>query len=561
MMQRGKRILILLCTALLIFGMLPMVTSGASAGPSIVTTLTDNITQRGSKRTFDVWAKNASGAKIRATVKHNGKRLEPTWDDNEKASYTLTFTEEGENIVTVSASSDGGKKKELTYHITYIRAKDGEEIGRAIWSVETFSIGCGYLIEPTEVPIYEGETSAEQLLRLLSENGFVGYYGGTVKSSFYLAYIADGSVTNERYNNYQKSKSPSLPKKLNLSPSIPSMLYPYLEENMTFFDPDDYKKNWAGYLGEFAFTNGSGWMYSVNNVFPNVGFADCYLADGDTVRVQFTLGYGADIGGAAAIGTEIPGAGEQPAGGYYATANKDSLVLAIFKARSSGLLARTNVKAAYEKANSVMAKLNASQKEVDAIVKALYNALANPTDEAKTTESSKSDGKDTNPDSTKKSSDTKPEETKPVTTKSDKTTSSGKNPDETKPNTTDKIGKNDPKDSGNPDNRNDNSGMTDKDDLSASDSVIPDTTSNFDTDYDTDLNTDTNTKSTTERGSDDLDSAIMTDETSPSPDTDSSKTKTNTVVIISVSCVVIAAAAAFVIYRAKKPLKGKGKND
>ena len=57
MMQRGKRILILLCTALLIFGMLPMVTSGASAGPSIVTTLTDNITQRGSKRTFDVWAK------------------------------------------------------------------------------------------------------------------------------------------------------------------------------------------------------------------------------------------------------------------------------------------------------------------------------------------------------------------------------------------------------------------------------------------------------------------------------------------------------------------------
>lgn len=48
-----------------------------------------------------------------------------------KASYTLNFTEEGENIVTVSASSDGGKKKQLTYRILYRRAEPGEEIGRA----------------------------------------------------------------------------------------------------------------------------------------------------------------------------------------------------------------------------------------------------------------------------------------------------------------------------------------------------------------------------------------------------------------------------------------------
>ena len=200
-MRRSKRIILLLCTVLICIGMLPALPSGAASGPSLVTTLTDNVVQRGSKKVFDVWARNAGGVKIRATVKHNGQRLEPTWDDNEKASYTLNFTEEGENIVTVSASSDGGKKKELTYHITYVRAKAGEEIGRAVWSVEAFSIGCGYLIAPTEVPIYEGETSAKQLLRLLADNGFVGYYGGTVESSFYLAYIADGDVSGERYNN------------------------------------------------------------------------------------------------------------------------------------------------------------------------------------------------------------------------------------------------------------------------------------------------------------------------------------------------------------------------
>lgn len=380
-MQRSKRIVILLCTVLVLICSLPTVLSGAASGPSLVTTLNDNAIQRGSKKTFDVWARNAGGAKIRATVKHNGERLEPTWDDNEKASYTLNFTEEGENIITVSASSDGGKKKKLTYRITYIRAKAGEEIGRAVWSVEAFSIGCGYLVEPTEVPIYEGETSAEQLLRLLSDNGFVGYYDGTVKSSFYLAYIADGSVTGERYNNYQRSRSPSNPRKLELAPSIPSLLYPYLEANMTYFDPDDYGKNWVGYLGEFAFTNGSGWMYAVNNVFPNVGFADCYLSDGDTVRVQFTLGYGADIGGASAVGTEIPGAGTQPAGGYFSVANKDRLSNAICRARTSGLLTRANVKAAYGTAFEVMAALDAKQAAVDAAVTALNKALADPADE------------------------------------------------------------------------------------------------------------------------------------------------------------------------------------
>lgn len=380
-MQRSKRIVLLLCTVLILICSLPAVLSGAASGPSLVTTLNDNAIQRGSKKTFDVWARNAGGTKIRATVKHNGERLDPTWDDNEKASYTLNFTEEGENIVTVSASSDGGKKKELTYRITYIRAKEGEEIGKAIWSIEAFSIGCGYLIEPTEVPIYEGETSAEQLLRLLSENGLIGYYGGTVKSSFYLAYIADGNVTGMRYNNYQRSPLPSVPRRLDLSPVIPSFLFSYLEANMTYFDPDDYEKSWVGYLGEFAFTNGSGWMYAVNNVFPNVGFADCYLSDGDTVRIQFTLGYGADIGGAAAVGTDIPGAGTQPAGGYFPVANKDRLSKAICCARASNLLMRANVKAAYDTAFEVMATLNAKQEAVDAAVTALNDALENPADE------------------------------------------------------------------------------------------------------------------------------------------------------------------------------------
>lgn len=371
-------ICIVLCLVVMISFVIPV---SAASGPTLSSTLSDNIVQKGSKKTFDVWAKNASGNKIKATVTLNGEKLSPTWDDNEKSSYTLSFSKQGENIVVISASSDGGIKKQLTYHIEYQKASPGEAIGTATWSIEMFTIGCGYLVYPVEVSIYEGETSAEQLIRLLHSNGFVGYYGGSVKSAFYLGYIANGTATGGKYNNYQKSGSPATPKQLNLSPSIPAVLVPHLQKTMTFYDPDDYAKNWNGYLGEFVFTNGSGWMYSVNNIFPNVGFADTFLSDGDTVRVQFTLGYGADIGGFGAMGTDIPNVDTQPTSGYFNTANKDALTRTIRQALASGLMTKANVKKAYSSALSVAETLNASQSQVNSADNALKNALLNPGDE------------------------------------------------------------------------------------------------------------------------------------------------------------------------------------
>lgn len=383
-----KKIIALLLCALCFIGALAFPVS-ASSGPTIETTLTDNITLSGSKKTFDVYARNSSGGKIKAVVKLNGEPVSPVWDDTDKTSYTLCFTKEGENIVTVSASSDGGKKTELTYRITYRKASQGEAIGSAVWSVELFTVGGGYLVYPSEMPIYEGETAAEQLIRLLGENGFVGYYSGTPTSSFYLGYIADGTSKNEKYNNYTKTPSPKAPKSLNIKTTIPEILKPYLKDTMTFFDEDDYEKNWAGYIGEFVYTNGSGWMYSVNNVFPNVGFADEYLSDGDVVRVQFTLGYGADIGGLGALGNGgFSGSGGMPESGYFKVADKDNLTALISKAR--GLLGRANVNKAYQNALSVVQTLDASQSAVDSASSALSNALSSPDNSSSSISSSSS---------------------------------------------------------------------------------------------------------------------------------------------------------------------------
>ena len=350
-------------------------TVSAAAGPKIETTLKNDMLQRGSKKTFDVVARNSAGKKIKATVTFNGKKLSPTWDDSQKTSYTLVFENEEKNTVIVSASSDGGKKRTLSYNINYKKAKNGEKIGTAVWSIELFTIGCGYLTEPCEMPIYEGETAADELLRLLKDSGYLCYYGGTTKESFYLAYIANGNITAENYNGYKKSASPKSAKSLFINAKIPKVLVPHLKTTMTFYDENDYKNNGKGYLGEFLFTNGSGWMYCVNNVFPNVGFADTYLSDGDVVRVQFTLGYGADIGGAVAVGSS---GGTQLPQGYYSVANKDELTKEICAARQNRFFESDSALiSAYKNALDTADKLNADSKEVLSASAELKTAVKN----------------------------------------------------------------------------------------------------------------------------------------------------------------------------------------
>jgi hypothetical protein len=50
------------------------------------------------------------------------------------------------------------------------------------------------------------------------------------------------------------------------------------------------------YLYEFSCGPLSGWMYSVNGVFPNYGCSKYYLKDGDVVEWVYTCDLGRDVG-------------------------------------------------------------------------------------------------------------------------------------------------------------------------------------------------------------------------------------------------------------------------
>ena len=53
-----------------------------------------------------------------------------------------------------------------------------------------------------------------------------------------------------------------------------------------------------GNLYEFDAGELSGWMYAVNDSFPNYGCSRCTLKDGDVIRWVCTCDLGRDVGGA-----------------------------------------------------------------------------------------------------------------------------------------------------------------------------------------------------------------------------------------------------------------------
>ncbi len=172
--------------------------------------------------------------------------------------------------------------------------------GTATVSVEAFSVGGGYLAQPAELETDGSLRASVAVLSLLAQNGLTAFYGGTPENGFYLAYVANGAAAGS-FNGYRCASSsypPASPRALSFATAIDPAVKAYLADHADYFDETDYETNFSGYLGEFVYTNGSGWMYSLNGAYLQKDMASVSLQPGDTLTLKYTLWYGADVGGA-----------------------------------------------------------------------------------------------------------------------------------------------------------------------------------------------------------------------------------------------------------------------
>ncbi len=131
-------------------------------------------------------------------------------------------------------------------------------------------------------------------------------------------------------------------------------------------EQNDGNKHYPG-LGEFSYSEKSGWMYMVNNTFPQQGMGYYIPKDGDVVRYQFTLwGTGKDVG-------------DKYDGSGIFIANRDALTkyIAEFNGRADKdvLLSIQHIQDAYDNAMKIIQDLTLDQSSVDSALAYLKTAV------------------------------------------------------------------------------------------------------------------------------------------------------------------------------------------
>ena len=136
--------------------------------------------------------------------------------------------------------------------------------------VDATSVSLDEIVPYTEVE-FEGDNCAEIFVKLLEMEGLTPVYSGTTEEWFYLSSV-EGIDTSEAVVS-EVSKN-------------------YLIENS--IDWTD-RVSVEGCLGEFDFTDSSGWIFTVNGELPSCGMCDYVPQEGDEIRLTFTLDYGEDL--------------------------------------------------------------------------------------------------------------------------------------------------------------------------------------------------------------------------------------------------------------------------
>ncbi len=182
------------------------------------------------------------------------------------------------HVIRVLAWDGNGNSAYKYYVINYHRIPEGLPTGSVTVVLDATTVGLG-ILDMDEIEILGGESIASVVVRFLDMYGYYATYDGTTSNAFYLRTIKRADIgRNSR---------------------IPADLRELLERDGITFTANPGRDT----LGEFDFTRGAGWMYSVGGrVYPGRGMSDYPAQPGSTIYLRFTLSYGKDIAGYDASG-------------------------------------------------------------------------------------------------------------------------------------------------------------------------------------------------------------------------------------------------------------------
>ena len=208
----------------------------------------------------------------------NGE-LVPKQTGDARPEYELHFEppnvgDYAEYTVKVLAWDGRGNSAMKVYTLQYHTVSEGDHLGQVKLVLDATTVGLG-IIDSAEYEIVQGDTAAGVVIRFLEDYGYDAVYDGSATVGFYLRSISRGDLCR--------------------GAKVPERLWDMiLRDGIQLSNPAGRDS-----LGEYDYTMGSGWMYSINgSVYPGRGLSDYQLSRDTTIYLRFTLAYGKDIGGA-----------------------------------------------------------------------------------------------------------------------------------------------------------------------------------------------------------------------------------------------------------------------
>lgn len=217
------------------------------------------------------------------------------------------------HTITIYAEDAYGNYGEKTLILTGQRREPGQKTGTAAIYVDMTVLGIGVIgpvsydvlaDEPVSYTVAKavmGKDLGEPFGAAKETFGWSGSYAGTLDDGFYLQSLntglhADALEGNSWPGSTEEEALAAIDARFGKGSGLATLWRCLYRNGLN-------KSSGSGTtFGEFDYTSGSGWMYSVggSTYYPGQSMSSVYLRDGDVLTLRYTLAYGWDVGGGSA---------------------------------------------------------------------------------------------------------------------------------------------------------------------------------------------------------------------------------------------------------------------
>ncbi len=258
----------------------------------------------------------ANGEDTKLIVKLDGETLKYVSSSGPASEFILypknpVKGDTNEHTLYIYAEDPYGNYGELTIKLTGKRQDAGQKKGTATIRVDMTVLGLGvvdsltYKVladEPISYSIAKavlGKDTGEPFGATDNTLGWGGRYAGTLDTGFYLQSLNPGlkakGLTAGSWNKYgsnEKQILKAIDEQFGEGTGLATLWRCIYRNGLNKSSGTD------GSYGEFDFTSGSGWLYSLNGTYyPGLAMSEYRLEDGDVLTLRYTLAHGWDVGG------------------------------------------------------------------------------------------------------------------------------------------------------------------------------------------------------------------------------------------------------------------------